>query len=334
MGRYLLGLLAVGLLASLVLADEKTPPKDTTVLPTDVKLFRLVVNKFWETNCYILAGKTGEAIVIDPGDELTWLTDAVLVDRETGKSTPTTAEEVAKSTDGGDSVVDPVTGKKRLIYRMYKATGEDAKRIYDTLVKNNLKLKYIVISHGHIDHIGAAGYLKERFPDVKIVMNREDTRAKDGSKLPPEVKNEKVDAYPKDAYTLVGGLPKVDQFVKDGDLLSLDGMVLEVLLIPGHSYGSIALRTRYEGRQVIFDGDTLLYHTIGRSNFRDGTGDGDLLLRSIREKLFCYPDDTVIYTGHYNPTTVGEEKANNYFLRDQNKVPGINDPAEPAPARP
>jgi len=135
-------------------------------------------------------------------------------------------------------------------------------------------------------------------------------------------KGEKIDAYPKDTYTIEGGEPKVDRFLDDGDLISLDNnrLVFQVMSTPGHSPGSITLRTRWKGVQVLFDGDTLFYHTIGRTNFRDGTGDHALLLRTIREKFLTLPDDTVIYPGHYMATTVGEEKRYRTLEKLQNSL--------------
>ncbi len=305
----------LSLVATVLAANAQRPAKDPVHLPDDVRFWTVVANRFWQTNCYILAGKDGDALVIDPSDEMVKNKLGVLVDPQTGKSIPATAEQMAQATD--QTVTDPLTGKKLLLYDTYTATGEDIKNIYNVLVKYKLTCKYIVLTHGHIDHIAGVGYLKER-TGAKLLMNRADTRAIDGGKLPPAKAGEKIDAYPKDAYTLTGGLPKVHQFLANGDLLKLDGMVFQVLNVPGHSAGSICLRTCYKGTQIIFDGDTLFYHTIGRTDFRDGSGDHALLLRSIREKLLCYPDNTILYPGHYLPTTVGEEKRNHTLELLQN----------------
>jgi len=300
------------LLGSMLLAEDNSTAKEP-ILSSDTKMRVVVVDKFWQTNCYILYGKNNQAILIDPGDQLVLTDKKLLADPDTGKATPATAEELLKATPEG-TVEDPVTGKQRRVYWEYRATGEDVQKIYDVLKQNKLTLKYMVITHGHIDHIAGARFLKEK-TGAKILMNREDTRGKNGEKLPPPTADEKIDAYPKDAYTIEGGLPKVDQFVKEGDIISLDGMSFQVMQTPGHSPGSISLRTKMKDTVIIFDGDTLIYHTIGRTNFRDGTGDNTLLLRSIREKLLCYPDNTVLFPGHYQATTVGEEKANNLYIK-------------------
>jgi len=105
--------------------------------------------------------------------------------------------------------------------------------------------------------------------------------------------------------------------VKDGDLLTCGGMTFQVLHTPGHSPGHIALVTRTPDHILLVGGDNLLYHTIGRTNFRDGTGDEALLMRTIREKYLAFPDNTVVLPGHYEATTVGDEKVNNPFLTEK-----------------
>lgn len=288
------------------------PPQtvDPTIMPPEAKVYQVVVDDFWQTNCYIIAGKTGQAIVIDPGDNLKMSDQKLLVDIITGKSRTPSAEELANA--DGQAVKDPKTGTNWLIYTMWRGTGRDAARILQVLDEHKLKVKYIVLTHGHIDHIGSVGVLKKKF-GAEIIMHAADTRGIDGTKLPP-AGAKPVLGYPKDAYTLEGGLPKVDRTVKDGDLISLDGMVLQVIHTPGHSPGGICLRTRQNGRTLLFSGDTLLYHSLGRTNFRDGSGDQDLEFKSIRERLFTLPEDTLVFTGHYEFTTIGEEKKNNPFL--------------------
>jgi len=241
-------------------------PQDPTHLPKKVQIYRLVVNSFWEVNCFILAGETNQAIVIDPGDELEWM----------------------KS--------DPVAPKND----KYRATEAHAKLIYDTLVQKKLKLQYIILTHGHVDHIGAIGYLKKR-TGATIMMHADDAKT----------------GYAKDAHMYEGGLPKVDRMLKDGELISLDGMVLQVIHTPGHSPGGICLRTRKGDTPYLFSGDTLLYHSVGRTNFKDGSGNEELLYKNIREKLFTLPENTVVLTGHYQFSTIGEEKKNNPFLNPQ-----------------
>jgi glyoxylase-like metal-dependent hydrolase (beta-lactamase superfamily II) len=306
--RTLLIYLSLALLA-LAATAQRSDLADPTGLAPETKIYHLVLDDFWQTNCFILAGKTGQAIIIDPADNLKMGEQKLLVDIATGKSRPATAADLANAV--GDAVTDPKTGVNWLVYATWAGTGRDAARIVKLLDTHKLKLKYIVLSHGHIDHIGAVGVLKKKY-GAQVIMHAGDVRGIDGAKIADGDKTTPV--YPKDAYTLVGGLPKVDRLVKDGDLISLDGMVLQVIHTPGHSPGGISLRTRFNGRPYLFSGDILLYHSLGRTNFRDGSGDQELEFRMIRERLFTLPEDTVVFPGHYDFTTIGEEKKNNPYL--------------------
>ncbi len=307
----LLLIVLLSLLTRALLAAEQSLTKDPTHLPDDLKFPEIVMvmtaDPFWQTNCYIISGKNHEALLIDPSDEIVQDKVHLLVDPATGKSVMATPEQEAHIE--GDTYTDPATHKEYRVYAHYHTTGKDIQKIYDVLQQHKLVCKYIVVSHGHIDHIAGLKFLKEK-TGAKILMNRIDTRAADGGMLPPEKPGEHIDAYPKDSYTIEGGEPKVDQFLRDGDLIRLDDnrIVLQVMSTPGHSPGSISLRTHYKDVPIIFDGDTLFYHTIGRTNFRDGSGDHALLLRTIRDKILSLPDDTVIFPGHYQYTTVAEEK--------------------------
>lgn len=122
---------------------------------------------------------------------------------------------------------------------------------------------------------------------------------------------------PKDANLILDGLVKVDKTIDEGDIVTLDGMSLKVLYTPGHGRGSICFLTSLNNRPLLFSGDTLLhfylgadgkYYDTGRTNFKDGTGDEVLLYRMIREKLFTLPDDTLVFPGHYDYTTIELEK--------------------------
>lgn len=263
--------LTVATLGLVGLTQNPVPPPVVPTLPDKTRMLTLVVEHFWQTNCYILVGPHNKAIVIDPGDDLE------MIDRD-------------------------ATGKKDL----YQPNGKDAKRIYEAITKNKLKLEYIILSHGHLDHIGAVGYLKER-TGAKILMHGADIR--------PE--GDPFAGCPKDARMFKGGLPKVDQALKDGDIISLDGMTLQVMHTPGHSPGGICLLTHYQGKTVLFSGDTLLhyylgidgnYYDTGRTNFRDGSGDQELLYKNVREKLLTLPPDTIVYPGHYEPTIIADER--------------------------
>jgi hydroxyacylglutathione hydrolase len=99
-------------------------------------------------------------------------------------------------------------------------------------------------------------------------------------------------------------------FLKEGDQILMGEDSLEVLFTPGHSIGHIVFYNRPQG--IVIGGDVLFRMGIGRTDIPGG--DSEILLRSIREKLFTMPDDTIVYPGHGEPTTIGYEKAYNPFL--------------------
>jgi len=108
------------------------------------------------------------------------------------------------------------------------------------------------------------------------------------------------------------GVVKVDDLLKPGDVLRWGGLALEVMHTPGHSPGSVSLHLPGEN-QRIFSGDTLFQGSIGRTDLWGG--DYKQILRSIRNTLLPFPDQTLVYPGHGQPTTIGEERESNPFLQ-------------------
>jgi glyoxylase-like metal-dependent hydrolase (beta-lactamase superfamily II) len=219
------------------------------------RVYHLVLSQ-WETNVYVLVGKTSQGIVIDPTDYLEALT-------------------------GGG----------------WGLTGRDTDRLIDLLQKEHIDVKYIVCTHGHLDHVSGTVALKKRYHCI-LCMSPADVDA---------------NGRPKDSHMFPGGLPRVDQMLHDGDMLKCDGIALKVLATPGHSPGSISLVCG----NWVFAGDTLFYHTVGRTNFVDGSGNWDKELASIRQKLYVLPPATLVLPGHGYFTTIGEEKAHNPWTSDQ-----------------
>ena len=106
--------------------------------------------------------------------------------------------------------------------------------------------------------------------------------------------------------------PPADRTVREGDVLELAGMKLEVWETPGHSAGHVVFVAREAQPVRVFGGDVLFAGSIGRTDFPDGSW--DQLRKSIHEKLFTLPDETVVYSGHGPATTIGEEKRTNPFV--------------------
>jgi glyoxylase-like metal-dependent hydrolase (beta-lactamase superfamily II) len=177
--------------------------------------------------------------------------------------------------------------------------GDDVSRILEVLARHALKVKAIVITHAHIDHIGAAAELK-RATQAPVYMNPHDA----GLQAMMKTQASWLGVPAPEKVT-------IDRPLDDGDTLELGPAEFRVLHTPGHTPGSISLYIPSERKVVV--GDALFAGSIGRTDLPGG--DGPLLLRSIREKLLPLPDETTVVPGHGGITTIGREKRFNFFLQ-------------------
>jgi glyoxylase-like metal-dependent hydrolase (beta-lactamase superfamily II) len=177
--------------------------------------------------------------------------------------------------------------------------ADDVNAIMGGVEALNLDIKFIVLTHGHIDHVGALKAVKQR-TGAEMAVHTDDAKSLRGlrgwlqSMLVPGL------TYPVP--------PPPEQLLKDGDTISVDGLSLQVLHTPGHTPGGICLL----GEGVVFSGDTLFNYSVGRTDLPGGSY--RLLIESIRTKLMTLPDDTIVYPGHGPESTIGEEKEGNPFL--------------------
>ena len=177
--------------------------------------------------------------------------------------------------------------------------GDNIDSVLQVLAKNALKVKAIVITHAHIDHIGGAAKLKAA-TGAPVHMNASDQELYDRLDVQASWLNMKTPEK-----------TTVDAEARDGDTLALGQATFHVLHTPGHTQGSISLWIPAENKLIA--GDTLFRDSIGRTDLPGG--DGRQILRSIHDKLMTLPDDATVVPGHGGNTTIGREKERNPFLQ-------------------
>ncbi|MEE8541839.1 MAG: MBL fold metallo-hydrolase [Desulfobacterales bacterium] len=175
--------------------------------------------------------------------------------------------------------------------------GDEADRILLSLAESKLKLKYILNTHGHFDHVAANKKMKDATGADLII------HALDAPML------SQISASATMWGLAADDSPPPDQTVEEGDLINFGNLSLKVLHTPGHTQGGVS----FYADDCVFVGDTLFAGSIGRTDFEGGNF--ETLIASIREKLFRLADDTRVLTGHGPETTIGSEKQYNPFAR-------------------
>ena len=177
--------------------------------------------------------------------------------------------------------------------------GDDIQEVLALISKHNLRVKQIVITHAHIDHVGGAMKLRAA-TGAPILLNRNDYAL---------LKMLDVQA------AWVGmespGAVEIDQSVGEADEVKAGLLEGRVIQTPGHTEGSICLYFPLEKKLIA--GDTLFAGSIGRTDLPGGSF--DKILRSLHEKVLALPDETVVVPGHGPLTTIGTERESNPFLK-------------------
>ncbi|MBR6665631.1 MAG: MBL fold metallo-hydrolase [Lachnospiraceae bacterium] len=177
--------------------------------------------------------------------------------------------------------------------------ADNGAQIYSALERNGFTVEAILLTHGHFDHIWGSKELRE-VSGAKIYALEEE------KVLCEDVKNN-LSAMVGRAYTVVP-----DTYVREGDVLTFDSMDFKVIATPGHTIGSCCYYVEKAG--ILISGDTLFQESTGRTDFP--TGSMSSIVRSIREKLFILPDETKVYPGHGDSTTIAYEKKYNPFVAE------------------
>lgn len=190
-------------------------------------------------------------------------------------------------------IVGSESGKEGMIID----PGDEAEVILRNVKDLKLEIKSIVLTHAHIDHIGALKEVKEA-TFAEVAIHSDEAQA----------------LQEKSVSTLLGlsypTPPPPDRLLRDGDSMDIGDLHFQVLHTPGHSPGCICLL----GQGVMFSGDTLFNYGIGRTDLPGGSH--SQLMNSIRTKLITLPDNTTVYPGHGPDTTIGAERSGNPFLQN------------------
>lgn len=174
--------------------------------------------------------------------------------------------------------------------------GDEAPRIIAEIHRLGIKPEAILLTHGHSDHIGAVGGVKEEF-DIPVYIGSGEEEL-----LTDPTKNLSA------AFGLNITSPPADHLLKDGDTLEIAGFTFNILATPGHSPASIC----YLSDKTIFCGDVVFMGSIGRTDLPGCNH--DLLMQSLTEKILPLDDSVFLYPGHGPATTVGRERMTNPFL--------------------
>ena len=178
--------------------------------------------------------------------------------------------------------------------------GGDLPEIRARLTKLGVDVRAIVHTHTHIDHVGATAGLQ---------------RATGASASIHEADRFLYDLLPVQSAMVGVPLPEMtelDGTLTDGFTLRAGALEMAVLHTPGHTPGSVCFLVAGTSGSTVFTGDTLFRRSIGRTDLWGG--DGEAILRSVRDKLLTLPDDALVITGHGQSTTIGDERARNPFL--------------------
>lgn len=178
-------------------------------------------------------------------------------------------------------------------------SAEEQNEIISFIKNQGLTVKLIVTTHGHIDHVLGNAFLKNQF-NVDIAGNPEDL---------PLIQMAPTQAL---MYGLtIEDVPTIDKNLNDGETLTFGETQFSIIHTPGHSKGGICLYNQQEN--YVITGDTLFKASIGRTDLPGGSY--EQLISSISQKLLALPENTKVYPGHGEPTTIGWEHENNPFLK-------------------
>lgn len=177
--------------------------------------------------------------------------------------------------------------------------GDEAARIAIAVEGTNLEISQIIVTHAHIDHVGAIAQLADEY--ACPVLMHEEAEAM-------------LQTIPQQAVMMgmrFGKVPEVDRNITDFEVVEVGPLRLHALYTPGHAPGHLSFLVENEG--LVFSGDALFAGSVGRTDLPGGNM--EVLMRSIEERLLPLPDETRVLSGHGPETTIGRERMSNPFLQ-------------------
>jgi hydroxyacylglutathione hydrolase len=168
--------------------------------------------------------------------------------------------------------------------------GGDSEDLIKAVNEMDAKVKYILLTHGHTDHTGAAVQLQEEY-NVPIYISKKDYRMMENGE-----------------YIYGDVIGKVDKFLNEGDTFKIGSIEIKCIHTPGHTPGGICFMVE----DVVFTGDTLFAGSIGRTDLAGG--DFDAIISNIKNKLMILPDNITVLPGHGPQSSIGRERVHNPFL--------------------
>jgi len=174
--------------------------------------------------------------------------------------------------------------------------SDESNDIEKTLQEYNAKLKYILLTHGHFDHVLGVNYFKNKY-NCEVLLHEAD-----------KILVDKIQEFVKNFGLAPVEIPKIDRYINESEIIKFDNDEIKVIHTPGHTQGGVCYLTNGD----LFTGDTLFYECVGRTDLPGGSF--KQIVSSIKEKLFILDDNIKVYPGHGYTSTIGHEKANNQFV--------------------